>query len=117
MNEKLQGLKETLHELEAELAERDNLDDRTRRMLEEAAEEIENALAELPDSAEGDDAELGEELEGEGDEVSEEVDESFSGSGSPRARLEKAIGQFETSHPTLYGLMNRLMDALGQMGI
>lgn len=114
MNEKLQGLKETLHELEAELAERDNLDDRTRRMLEEAAEEIENALAELPDGTDEDVRDP--EREG-GEAGTEEAEFSVSESDSARARLEKAIGQFETSHPTLYGLMNRLMDALGQMGI
>ena len=114
MNEKLQGLKETLHELEAELAERDNLDDRTRRMLEEAAEEIENALAELPD---GTDENVFDPQGEVGEAGREEAESSLPESETPRARLEKAIGQFETSHPTLYGLMNRLMDALGQMGI
>jgi hypothetical protein len=109
MNEKLQRLKATLLELEDELAELDSLDDATRSMLEEAAQEIDETLAHhLAEVETG-------ELESESSLAeSEPWDDSEL---SARSRLQEAVGQFETSHPTLYGLVNRLIDALGQMGI
>ena len=32
-------------------------------------------------------------------------------------RLQDAAGEFETSHPTLFGIVTRMVDALGQIGI
>ena len=33
------------------------------------------------------------------------------------ARLNDAVSEFESSHPTLYAVVNRMVDVLGQMGI
>jgi DNA repair exonuclease SbcCD ATPase subunit len=104
MNEKLQRLKATLTELEEELSELDSLDDTTREMLEEAAREIDDTLDQYDSS----------ESLAETPQLLEEEDDIQQ---SPRSRLKEAVGQFETSHPTLSGLLNRLIDALGQMGI
>lgn len=111
MNEKLQGLKATLRELEAELAEADGLDEHTRSLLEEASQEIARTLS--------DDASVAAcSAESESDDQpNSTLENGEAGAASARSRLEEIVGEFETSHPTLFGLINRLVDALGQMGI
>jgi hypothetical protein len=90
MPDRLEKLRATLHELEAELREIDSLDDETRKELAEAALEITRALA-----------------RGERTEQTEEV------AGSLKDRLE----EFEASHPQLALIVGRLIDGLGQLGI
>ncbi len=91
MEQRRQHLQEMLKELEAELARVDTLDDETRKMLEEAAAEIEHVLA---------------------------GNEPLADSSPPvRHRLSSTIERFEASHPTLTGVLSRLVDLLGQLGI
>lgn len=89
-----ESLKETLAELRAELrqleasgVEGDALPEDARDALRDAAREIEQAL------------------EGDG------ADDSLS------ARLQEAIERFEGSHPTLTGIVGRVVDALSDLGI
>lgn len=88
-SDKLRG---TLQELEAELASVDSLDEETRSALETLMVEIGQALGKptLPESRRREDL---------------------------TSRLQDAAEQFETSHPTLFGIISRTIDALGQMGI
>ena len=91
MPERLEKLRTALNELERELAGLDELDSRTRSMLEEARHEIETALYKQ-DPAQIEHVSL--------------VD-----------RLETAAQTFQVSHPTLAGVVQRMIDALGQLGI
>jgi hypothetical protein len=91
MSEHAKKIKATLAELEEELRTLPSVDHETRRVLEETVAEIQSALA--PD-------EPGE-LE----------------SQSLIDRLSETTQQFEASHPTLSGIITRLIDGLGQMGI
>ncbi len=91
MNKPIDQLKGTLRELKNELASLDSLDIETRELLEGAVHEIEGKLRR---------------------ETGDEDQEKWSHSG-----LKDAIERFETSHPTLTGILSRLVDALGQMGI
>ena len=90
MPDRIEKLKTTLRELEAELASIDSLDEETRAALEAAMEEIGQRLRKRDYHAQAD---------------------------SLTARLQDAAGEFETSHPTLFGIVTRTIDALGQMGI
>ena len=90
MPDRIEKLRATLHELEAELRELETLDDETRKLLAEAALEIANILT-----------------RGERSEDTERVE------GSLRERLE----EFEASHPELALIVGRLIDGLGQLGI
>ncbi|MBC8871054.1 MAG: DUF4404 family protein [Planctomycetes bacterium] len=91
MSEQVEKLKATVTELEEELQSLETLDDEAREVLEEALREIQAALNE-EESAE---------LEAE----------------SLMDRLNDATHDFEGSHPTLTGIIGRLIDGLGQMGI
>jgi len=84
-------LQATLIELKAELATVDTLDNETREALEGAVHEIESVLAKK----------------------SVEVQQSESIAGN----LRDAVERFESSHPTLTGILSRLADALAQLGI
>lgn len=92
MAERTERLRHTLQELEAELSSLDSLDDETRQVLETALEDISVALRKTgstdPDHHD-----------------------------SVVHRLQEAAEGFETSHPTLFGVVQRMIDALGQMGI
>jgi chromosome segregation ATPase len=90
MPDRLEKLRATLHELEAELKGIDSLDDATRKELAEAAVEITMVLT-----------------RGQRSEQTDEV------AGSLRERLE----EFEASHPQLALIVGRLIDGLGQLGI
>lgn len=92
MTEKSEKLQATLKELEDELASLDSLDEESRSALETALEEISVALQ-------------------RSDDPSRTRDESLV------ARLQDAAGEFETSHPNLFGIVHRTIHALGQMGI
>ncbi len=91
MPERLEKLRTTLHELEAELESLDSLDTESRALLEEAAAEIHAALR--------------------------EKDPQQLEPTSLTDRLRTAVQDFEADHPTLAGVVNRIADALGQMGI
>ncbi|MEX0820167.1 MAG: DUF4404 family protein [Pirellulaceae bacterium] len=90
MPERIEKLRATVAELEAELATLSELDDSTRELLEETVSDLQATLSKQP-------AEI------EHQSVSE--------------RLQEAAKAFETSHPTLYGVVSRTIDALAQMGI
>lgn len=91
MPQRIAKLQATLKELQAELASLETVDEATRAVLEDAVDEIETALGKDPH------AELRE--------------------TSLIAKLRDSAEQFEASHPTLFGIVSRTIDALGQMGI
>ncbi len=91
MPERIAKLQATIEELQAELASLQTVDRETRAVLEEAVSEIEAALHK-------------EEHEGLGE-------------SSLIQQLRDSAEQFEASHPTLFGIVSRTIDALGQMGI
>lgn len=95
MPDRLEKLRATLHELEAELKGidslgSDSLDEATRKELAEAAVEITMVLT-----------------RGQRGEQTDQV------TGSLREHLE----EFEASHPQLALIVGRLIDGLGQLGI
>lgn len=91
MPERLQRLRAAIHELEQELQSLEALDDSSRQTLEEAVADIQTALREEDPS---------------------ELDHA-----SVRSRLDESLQDFEVSHPTLAGLLSKVVDMLGQMGI
>jgi hypothetical protein len=89
-------LRQTLSELHAELRAAKTVDPATRKMLQESLEEIQQALAEA-DAAPGDTA-----------------------VATPHGvadRLREATAKFEATHPTLAGLLERLIDLMAAAGI
>lgn len=92
MPERTEKLKSTIRELEAELASLESVDRDTRQALETAIKEISEALRRT------------------------DID-SLSHQHSLVERLQDAAEAFETSHPTLSGIIGRTINALGQMGI
>ncbi len=91
MPHRIEKLKTLLTELDQELQDVESLDEESRAMLKEAATEIQTAL--------------------QAENVTEIEHESLS------ARLDDAVSEFESSHPTIYAVVNRMVDVLGQMGI
>jgi signal transduction histidine kinase len=91
MTEHYDKLKAAVADLEAELGAIDTLDDPTRAVLQEALADIQ-AVLETPRPA------------------------SYE-SRSLSDRLQRAVHEFEGSHPTLTGILSRLIDGLAQMGI
>lgn len=83
-------LQTTLRDLESELASLDAVSAETREALEATVRGIEAVLLRSAPAAERE---------------------------SVRSGLKAAIERFETSHPTLTGILSRLVDALAQMGI
>jgi hypothetical protein len=84
-------LRATLKELENELAALESLDESTRAMLVEAKRDIEAKLNQP--------------------ERTEPPTESIT------SGLREAVERFESSHPTLTGIVSRIADALAQLGI
>jgi hypothetical protein len=91
MSELQDKLRTTVAELETELHGLDSVDDETRQVLQEAVREIRAALHD-----------------------EEAADWSRD---SMTERLADAACSFEDSHPTLTGILRRLVDGLAQMGI
>lgn len=91
MTEHHEKIRATVTELEAELRQLESVDAETRAVLKGALQEILEALQ--ADETEG--------LE----------------CGSVTDRLGQAAREFEGSHPTVSGIIGRLVDGLGQMGI
>jgi hypothetical protein len=92
MAERLDKLRETVRELEEELASLDTIDPETRTVLESALAEISDALGRRDPA-------------------------SLARHDSLATRLQEAAEGFESSHPNLFGIVGRTVDALGQMGI
>ncbi len=93
MPQRIQKLRETVRELETELQSVEEVDEETRRVLEDAIRDLQVALAKQP---------------------GEPIDST---SESIANRLTAVEGRFQATHPTLSGVVVRLIDALGQWGI
>lgn len=91
MTEYTDRLKSTVAELEDELRSLEHVDNETRAVLEQAVLDI---LAALQAAAPG-----------------ERAPQSL------LDRLHDAAEKFEESHPTVTGILGRLIDGLGRMGI
>ena len=91
MSEHANKIKAVLAELEEELRTLPSVDGDTRKVLEDTVQEIQSALAP--------------------DEPGELQPQSLTD------RLGATAQEFEESHPTLTGIISRLIDGLGQMGI
>ena len=91
MPRRLEKLRETLDELDRELASVDTVDPRTRALLEEARAEIQTAL--------------------------DQQDTDQLRSQSLIDRLKDAEQEFEASHPNLSGIVMRMINTLAQLGI
>ncbi|MBC8353556.1 MAG: DUF4404 family protein [Planctomycetes bacterium] len=90
MPERIEKLRATVTELEAELASLSELDEQTRTLLEEAVSELQATLSKQPAEIEH---------------------------HSLTERLTESAEAFRLSHPTLFGIVKRTIDALAQMGI
>jgi len=91
MPERIAKLRTLLEELDQELHSVDSLDDESRRLLQEMAGEIQAAL--------------------QAESIHDMEHESMSSS------LTDSVSEFKSSHPTLYAVVHRMVDVLGQMGI
>lgn len=91
MPERIERLKARIEELEQELAALPEVDAQTRSLLEQAVHDIQAVIDQHP--------------------------EQESRRRSVLQRLHEAAEQLETSHPTLFGVVTRVADALGQIGI
>ena len=91
MPERVTKLHALLDELEKELHSVESLDDQSRELLKEAVGEIQSALQE--------------------DDTEKLQHQSLAD------KLGESVVEFETSHPTLHGVVNRIIYMLGQMGI
>jgi hypothetical protein len=91
MPEQVEKVKALVKELEAELAASDLSDAQSRQSLAETLRDLRAAL--------------------------DRVDSEPIASDSLAARLSAAEADFQVSHPTLAGLLVRMIDALGQLGI
>jgi hypothetical protein len=92
MDEHANRLRATITELERELRSGRAVDPETRAMLMEAVEEIQSALHANTSAA----------------------------STAPHTlneRLTRTAAEFDVSHPSLAGLLRRVVDALSQLGI
>lgn len=87
----LEKLRQTVSELESELAELSTIDAETRAVLDQAAAEIQSAL--------------------------KKQDTSDIEPSSISDRLRLSLQEFEAEHPTFAGVLERLINALGQLGI
>ena len=90
MPDRLDKLRGVLNELEAELGQLDSIDEGTREDLADAAAEIAIILR-----------------RGKRTEKAKQVETS----------LHDRLVEFEASHPQLAGILTRLIDGLGQLGV
>lgn len=91
MSDRVQQLRAIIAELESETAALDSLDDEARAALTEAVDELRDTLSRLsPDQA------------------------------APQSlvdRFRSSEERFQASHPNLAGIVLRIIDGLGQLGI
>ncbi|MCL4201321.1 MAG: DUF4404 family protein [Pirellulaceae bacterium] len=106
MPDSIEKLKAIVRELETELHGLPTLDEQAAEVLQEAIREIQSALLSRQQAAA---------RHGETDLAAEDAETESSGSLTDR--LNQAAREFEGSHPTLTGILSRLIDGLGQMGI
>ena len=92
MDEHSQRLRATIEDLERELQSGGEVDAETRAMLLETVDEIQAALRNNTSAATVEPHTLGE-------------------------QLNRTAASFDVSHPTLAGLLRRVVDALTQLGI
>ena len=108
MADSIEKLKAIVRELETELHELRAVDGQAAELLQEAIREIQTVLQSrqlaAPSAVQREPEPLDEELPPDP-------------SDTVIDRLKHAAHQFENSHPTLTGLLSRLIDGLGQMGI
>lgn len=97
MPHRVEDLRATLRELEAELAGVDTLDAESRQLLETAAAEIQAALGK--------------------DEPAAEVAAAGEASQTWTDKLYDVASDFEQSHPTLSRVVGNVANALAQLGI
>ena len=84
-------LNQLLTELHAELGSADTVDDSSKDLLRQAMDDIDQAVG---------------------------ADKPEADTPHPvRGQLEKSAVEFEADHPRLAGILSRIVDALGQMGI
>jgi chromosome segregation ATPase len=91
MSEQIDRLRATVSELEQELHSLQTVDDETQRLLRQALQEIRTFL--------------------------HEEEQAALQRRTLSDQLQTAAQSFEGSHPALAGLLSRLIDGLGQMGI
>ena len=91
MPERIEKLRGIVKELETELDSLESVDAQSRNLLEEALEDLRAALSKTDPAS----------LESE----------------SLVERLQTAEREFQVSHPTISGLVLRMINALGQLGI
>ena len=94
MAQRIDKLRETVRELEAELASLDSIDPETRSVLESALADISDVLHRKDEAA-----------------LAPPHTQTLA------TRLQEAAEGFESSHPNLFGIVGRTVNALGQMGI
>lgn len=90
MPDRIERLRATVTELEAEIQELDQVDPESRALLQEALTEISRALQQPQPP-----------------EAPESIGE----------RIRDAVYRFESEHPTLTGMLARVTDALARIGI
>ena len=91
MPENLSKLKSLIQELEQELSKLDTQDEEANELLQQASEEIDQAI---------------------------HRDDPHSWSSSQVAdQLKGRLEEFESRHPTMTAVVNRIAEALGQLGI
>ena len=93
MPDRLEKLRATVLELERQLQDPSDLDPAARELLTAAARDIQTALSQA------------------------EPSQTSAGDESLTSRITDAARQFETEHPTLAGLLERIADGLAQLGI
>ena len=91
MSERIEKLKSIVRELEIELAELESVDPESRRVLEEAVADLTTALG--------------------------KTDSDVASAQSLVDRFRAAEEGFAASHPTLSGIVARVIHGLGQLGI
>lgn len=91
MPERIEKLRQIAKELEAELDSLDRVDEQSRQVLEDALDDLRAAL--------------------------KHKDTTSLQSETLVERLHTAEEYFQVSHPTVSGLVLRMIDALGQLGI
>jgi hypothetical protein len=89
-SDRLDQLRATLSELDSQLRQLDAIDEPTRALLAEAAAKIIDVISRGERSPEG---------------------------APTDASLRDRLVEFEASHPQLAGILSRLLDGLGQLGI
>jgi len=91
MAERIEKLKGIVQQLEDELESLDTIDAQSERVLQDALDDLRNALGER--------------------------DEASLASDSLAERLRSAEAEFQVSHPTVSGLVLRVIHTLGQFGV